>query len=94
METMTTRNVQDIAAAERQALEALLGSPLTPDQQVFVMAYTPAALPDETLRAAARVGLKRTFDTVDRHAREHGITPEEAEAAIDEAMEQIRSRAR
>lgn len=92
MESMTTRNVNDIPTAERQVLEALLGQRLNPDQQVFVMAYTPNVAPDEKVRDAARKSLERTFEAIDRHAVEHGITPEEADAAVDEAMEQIRPR--
>lgn len=89
---MTTRNVNDIPSAEREALETLLGRPLEADQQVFVMAYTPNLVPDEKVREAARKGLHQTFAAVDRHAQEHGITPEEADAAVDEAMERIRPR--
>ena len=89
---MTTRNVEDIPVDEREALETLLGHPLEANQQVFLIAYTPNSKPDEAARTAARHGLLRTFDAVDRHAAEQGITPEEAEAAIDEAMEHIRPR--
>lgn len=89
---MTTRNVNDMPNAEREALETLLGKPLESDQQVFVMAYTPNDVPDEKVRQAARLGLQQTFAAVDQYAREHGVTSEEADAAIDEAMERIRPR--
>jgi endonuclease V-like protein UPF0215 family len=41
---------------------------------------------------AAREGLQRTFEKVDQYAAAHGVTPEEAEAAVEEAMEQVRRR--
>lgn len=89
---MTTRNVNDLPPAEKEALEAVLGQPLAPDQQVFVMAYTPNAEPQEEVRDAARQNLQQTFAAVDEHAKASGTSPEEADAAIDEAMERIRPR--
>jgi hypothetical protein len=92
MESMTDRNVNDIPAAERQAIEALLGRSLDADQQVFIMAYTPNAVPSQAVRDAARASLQRTFDKIDEYAKAHGVTPEEADAALDEAMGQVRPR--
>jgi hypothetical protein len=92
MEAMTDRNVNDIPAAERQAIEALLGRSLDADQQVFIMAYTPNAAPSKAVRDAARAGLQKTFATIDEYAKAHGITPAEADAALDEAIEQVRPR--
>lgn len=92
MDSMTTRNVNDIPSAEREVLERLVGRALESHEHVFVMAYTPNAVPDGGVREAARNGLQQTFVAIDRHAQEHGVGPKEADAAIDEAMEQIRPR--
>ena len=89
---MITRSVQDLPSSERQVLEALLGQHLAPDQQVFVMAYTPNEIPDERTRDAARKALQQTFEAIDRHTLSEGISTEEADAAVNEAMEQIRPR--
>ena len=89
---MTDRNVNEMAAAERKAIESLLGRDLDPAQQVFIMAYTPGAVPSSAVRGAARASLEKTFAKIDEHARAHGITPEEADAALEEAMEQVRPR--
>ena len=89
---MTERNVNEIPAAERLAIESLLGGSLDADQQVFILAYTPNAAPSKAVRAAARARLQQTFAKIDDYARVHGITPEEADAALDEAMQQIRPR--
>ena len=43
MESMIDCNVNDMPAAGRQVIEALLGQSLDADQQVFIMAYTPNA---------------------------------------------------
>ena len=90
MEFTTSRNVNDLPAPERQTLEAILGQQLSSEQRVFIMTYTPNAGPEESARQAARAGLQRTFDKVDRYAAEHEVTPEEAEAAIEESMRHVR----
>ena len=36
--------------------------------------------------------LQQTFAEIDEYAKAHGITPEEGDAAIDEAMEHVRPR--
>lgn len=54
------------------------------------MASTPIVVPDKSIRRAAERDLERTFAAIDEHARAAGITGEEAEAAIDEAMRQAR----
>jgi len=50
MESTSSRNVNDLPASERQAIEGMLGQPLSPDQRVFIMAYTPGAVPDKSAR--------------------------------------------
>jgi hypothetical protein len=92
MESMTDRKVNDLPGAERKAIEALLGRELEPAQQVFIMAYTPNAVPSNAVRKAARASLQQTFSQIDEHAKAEGTTPEEAYAALDEAIEQIRPR--
>lgn len=90
MTTMTTRNVNEIASAERAALEALLGGKLSSEQQVFVIAYTPAVMPDPDARAAARQRLIKTFEEIDRNGDPSSVSEEEADATIKEAMERDR----
>ena len=92
MESTSSCNVNDLPATDRQMLEGMLGQPLSSDQRVFIMAYTPMPVQEESVREAARERLQRTFEKVDRYAAAHGVTPEEAEAAIEEAMEYVRPR--
>ena len=89
---MTIRNVNEIPSSQRSMLESLLGRQLTPEQQVFVIAYTPNVAPDPAVRAAARKRLEETFKVIDQNVQARGVTPEEAEAAIEEAMEHVRPR--
>ena len=92
MNSMTTRNVVDLPAHDRAALEHLLGRPLTTDQTVFILATASGATADEATRSAARVRLQKTLSQSASEAAASGISPEEADAAIDEAMMHIRSR--
>ena len=92
MESTSSLNVSDLPAPERQTLEGMLGQNLNSDQRVFIMAYTPNAVPEKPVREAATAGLQRTFEKVDQYAAAHGITPEEAEAAVEEAMQHVRPR--
>lgn len=94
MESNTSRNVNDLQAPERETLEGILGQHLSSEQRVFIMTYTPNSVPEESVREAARAGLQRTFGKVDQYAAEHGVTPEEAEAAVEEALQHVRPRDR
>jgi hypothetical protein len=86
MDTTTTKKVMDIPASDRQALEHLLGTPLEPQQRVMIFTYTPGQLPMDEARATARSQIERMIATNQQLAINEGITAEEADAAIDEAM--------
>jgi hypothetical protein len=92
MESILSRNVSDLPAPERQTLEGMLSQPLSPEQRVFIMAYTPNAVPEKSAREAARAGFQGLFEKVDQYAAADGVTPEEAEAAVEEAMQHVRPR--
>lgn len=92
METITTRDVSDLPASERAAIEHLLGQPLASEQKVFIMAYTPGAVASVSARAEARANLERTFATQARRADELGISADEADAAVEDAMRHGRLR--
>lgn len=90
METIS-RKVVDLSAADRIALEGLFGHQLELGQQVTVMAYH-ATENDELAKEAARRRILATLEKAARNAAENGVTAEEADAAVDEAMEVIRHR--
>ncbi|HUY34160.1 MAG TPA: hypothetical protein VMV69_15540 [Pirellulales bacterium] len=89
---MTVQNVSQIQADHRRWLENALGQPLQDDQQVCIMLLEPMKVPDETTRRRAAESIERTWVTVDKNVRASGITDEEIEAAIDEAMQHVRGR--
>ena len=93
MDFATTRPVTELPLPDRQAIEHLLGGSLADQQQVFIMSFTPGQPPDEAARAAGRSRLQQTFVGAQQHAEQHGITDAQADAAVAEAMDQVRRRA-
>ena len=89
---MNTRDVSEIPAGDRQTLEGILGVPLAAGQHLFIVAYTPGAPPDEEVHRSAQDRLEETLATNQSFAEHQGVTPAEADEAIDEAMRQIRRR--
>jgi hypothetical protein len=90
METIFDHNVSELTASNKQSLEAVLGRPLQGHQRVFIRVFDEAVVPDEATRRAAMQDLEQLLDKADQHAREHGITAEEADAAVEEAMQHVR----
>jgi hypothetical protein len=73
-------------------LEDIPGQQLQEDQQVFIMVLSPGTEPDDDALRQARAGLEATFQKTAAYAQEHGIADEEIDAAIEEAMDQVRPR--
>jgi hypothetical protein len=92
METTITRNVKDIAADERRALEGMLGHPLAPEQQVFIVAYTPGEVPDDQERSAVLTRIEKRLAQNHAFAADQGITTVEADEVIADAIEATRRR--
>ena len=89
-EPVTVENVKDIQAGGRRWLEDVLGQHLQEHQQVFIMVLSPGRAPDEAARRQARAGLEATFRKTDAYAQEHGVTDEEIDSAVREAMDHVR----
>jgi hypothetical protein len=89
MSDMISMPVNDIPEPDRRSLENLLGHPLAADQQVCVMVFSAGKVSDEATRLAAAEGIRRTLEDVDRHQVSRGITDDEIDAAINEALLQI-----
>jgi hypothetical protein len=92
MSEMISLSVNDIPEPDRRSLENLLGQPLQVNQQVCVMVFSAGKVADDATRRAAAETIRGTLDKVDRHRTARGITDEEVDAAVDEAMEHIRPR--
>lgn len=65
METVT-RNVRDMAAAERSVLEHVIGQKLTDDQQVTFHVVSPSPVADEAVPAWWNIYEGLSDDDVDR----------------------------
>lgn len=87
MSNATVCNVNDIQSDKKACLEGLLGRELQADQQVFIMVFTPSAVPDESARRAAASKISETIRAAGKDAAERGITSDEADAAVAEASE-------
>ena len=86
------QKVGNLSSSDRSALEHLFGRPLASDDHVVVVAYQPHE-GQESVREAARARILATLERAAQHATTAGVTAEEADSAIMEAMAAIRPRA-
>jgi hypothetical protein len=91
LESATVRKVTDLPSDEKRSLESIVGRNLQDNQQVFIMAFTPGVSPNASARAEALAGLKQTGEKVAQHLKAQGISGLEFEAAIDEAVHDVRT---
>ena len=91
METTSFSNAADLSQWQRLAVESIVGRPLQAEDRVFVAVLQPNREPTAAAKARARERLGQVFAQVDRFGQEHGITADEADAAIDLAVREIRS---
>jgi hypothetical protein len=85
METVL-RNVKDIARDDREGLEHLVGASLQENQQVLIHILDIGIVPTDSVRGAAIEQAAALAEQGRRHAASQGITPEESDEAIDEAI--------
>ena len=88
------RNVGDIQSGERRWLESQIGKPLDDHQQLFIMVISPDVPPDEATRDQALAEVSEILDKAHANAEAQGITPEEADRLVDEAVRHVRSHKR
>jgi hypothetical protein len=89
---VAVESVKDLQPNGKRLLEDILGQQLQEDQQVFIMVFSTGKEPDDAARQQARAGLERVFQKTAALARQQDISEEEIEAAIHEAMDQVRPR--
>jgi len=92
MSDMISLSVNNIPEPDRRSLENLLGHSLAADQQVCVMVFSPSKVADDATRRAAVESIRRTLDEVDQHRLARGVSDNEVDAAVDEAMGSVRPR--
>jgi len=92
MESIALRNVKDIKDTGKHWLEGVLGEHLRDNQQVFIMVLTPDVVPDDESRRRAANGIQQVLADVDSRTAAEGVTPNEIDAAVEEAMQHVRRR--
>jgi hypothetical protein len=93
MEAMISKSVGEIPVTAKRGLEDLLGRELQPDQRVLVVVLSSSTIPDELVRREAVEGLRQLIASAERHADEMGVTDDEIDSAVEEAMAHVRRRA-
>ena len=84
------RHVSDIESDERRVYESVLGHALKENQRVIIRVVELDSEPDD---ATGKAALSRAVDIARRGraaAEVQGITAGEADAAIDEAIREVR----
>lgn len=88
MQQSSLHNARNLSAAARQALEQLLGRPLSDSETISVRAYQPQEAPPVEQRRAIASELRRYFARVDERAQ--GVTETERDEIFDEAIRSVR----
>jgi len=83
-------HVKDMLPATRRGLEAALGETLFDNQQVYLVVVTPGVEPSDQQRAEALANLRELGEQGAKHRESLGVSVDEADRAVDEAMENIR----
>lgn len=84
-------NVADLSDEQRRVLESVIGQTLTSDQVVHWAITKAPRQPTAADKARALAGLEAIFTKIDRNLDEKGVSQAEWEAAVDEAVEHVRS---
>jgi hypothetical protein len=92
MSTIVRRNVDDLPEPSRTNLEELLGHSLRPHQSVYIIVDALRSGPSATVKEQAAQGIRRILAEAQRHAEDQGVSAAEADAAVEEAMFEIRRR--
>jgi hypothetical protein len=87
-----TRSVKEMEAGERRSLEQVIGHELQDDQQVVIRIVTPEVAPDPEKCARAMADLRRLSEQAAQNCQSLGVTEQEIDEAIDEAMSFVRRR--
>jgi hypothetical protein len=92
MESVGINWARDLAPPVKAAIENLLGRPLQDDEQVSVQVYRRHEAPQGEARREAARRLEEHLDRMAGKARD--VSRDEMEAAIDEALDQVRPKRR
>jgi len=83
-------NVKDMPLETRRSFETALGETLCDNQQVYVIVVTPGVEPSDQQRAKAIADLREVGKRGTKHRESLGVSVDEVDQTVDEAMENIR----
>ncbi len=89
---MESINVKDIQPDKRQWLESSIGRHLEDNQKIIIRVITPGVEPDQKTRDEAIDSLMALAHKGTRHRESLAVSAEEADVAVDEATDVLRSR--
>jgi hypothetical protein len=84
------RNVGEIDTDERRVYESVLGHTLGENHRVIIRVVELGDEPDKATRTAALARAVEIARQSHAAAAAQGITPEEADAVVDEAIQEVR----
>ena len=92
MQNVAMSWARDLSAPVKAAIENLLGRPLQDDEQVSLRVYRRHEAPRGEARRETARRLEEHFDRMECKTKD--VPQNEIEAAIDEALEQVRPKRR
>lgn len=93
MSALISRNVDDLPESSRQGIEQLIGTPLESHQRVYIVVDAPPPGPPGAVRLQAAERIRQIVAQAQAHADNKGVTDAEMDAAVEEAMADVRRRA-
>ena len=88
MPSLLIHRASELKTETRAALEVELGRSLQDDEEVSIMTFVPHAAPTGEAHREAGRNLQDHFNRIDQKLK--GVSPEETEEALDEAIRKVR----
>lgn len=88
MQNVSIQKASDLPETVKSAVEQLLGRSIAPDEEISVTAVPPQRVPPSEDRAAVARNLQAFLNR--RADKVNGVPEEQIDAAIDEALHDVR----
>ncbi|MCI0742081.1 MAG: hypothetical protein L0Y72_23860 [Gemmataceae bacterium] len=90
MQNVAVRKMKDLDENARQWVQRVFGHEFHEEDQITLLVFPPHPAPPANVRQEGTARLEKLMDQAAAKAKD--VPDEELEAAVDEAMEQIRRR--
>jgi hypothetical protein len=94
MQTCATRTAAEIPPDHRSWVEGVVGHSLHPSERVVFLSYVPGAVPSADVQGQAVRRIEELAQIAAQHQAAQGVSEQEIDAAVDEAVEHARKRRR